>query len=191
MDPNYMNYFQGFPNNKNPAMPYMNQAIGQAHSYYAPYTSYANNPEDFVNRIYGSFQDSPIYEQARERGLKAHTAASAASGRINNPAYEEEMGALGSALYNDQMRQYYQDVLGQQGLGLQAAGMASGDIGNLYNQAGGLAFQQDQQKQKNKNSLLSALISGVGTIGGAALGGPIGGALGGALSTGLNKWMGY
>jgi hypothetical protein len=191
MDPNNSNYFSGMPGSNNPAMPYMNRAIGETHRYYDPYTAYASNPEDFVNRIYGSFEDSPMYQRAREQGLKAHTAASAASGRINNPAYEDEMSGLASSLFTDQMRQYYQDVLGQQGIGLQAAGMASGDIGNLYNQAGGLAFQQDQQRKKNKNALWGSLINSAGTIGGAALGGPLGTALGGALSKGLTKWMGY
>lgn len=191
MDPNNQDYFSGMPSINNPAMPYMNRAIGEAHGYYDPYTAYASNPEDFVNRIYSSFQDSPMYQGARERGLKAHTAAAAASGRANLPAYEDEMSALAQSLYTDQMRQYFQDVMGQQGLGLQAAGMASGDIGNLYNQAGGLAFQQDQQRRKDQNALLSSLIKSGGTIGGAIIGGPIGASIGGAMTKGFNKWMGY
>jgi hypothetical protein len=187
MDPNQFNYLQGFPNQNNPAMPYINQAIGETKGYYDPYTQYGNNPQDFTNKIYESFQDSPALQRERDLAGKGLRSAAAASGRINNPAYEREYADLMGALGSDQMRRYYEDVMKERGLGLQAAQGAAGDIGNLYNQAGGLSFQLDREKRQNKNDILNSILKGLGTMGGAALGGAPGSALGAWLSSLFHK----
>jgi len=186
MDPNY-NYMQGLPNQNNSAMPYINKAIGETKGYYDPYTQYGNNPQDFVNQIYGSFQDSPALQRERDLAGKGLRSAAAASGRINNPAYEREYGDLMGALGSDQMRRYYQDVMGERDRGLQASMGAAGDIGTLYNQAGGLSFQQDREKKQNQNDIWNSIIKGLGTLGGQALGGAPGSALGSWLSSLFHK----
>jgi|SRR5579872_325566 len=193
MDPNFNNYnnFAGLSQGDSAPMQYLNRGMNETRGLYNPYLQYANNPEESVNRIYGTFQDSPLYQRAREQKLKGLTSAAAASGRINNPAYEQEYGDLGAQLLIDQMRQYYGDVMGERDLGFRASQGLAGDVGNMYGSGSTLAAQKDLEKQKQKNDLISSLIQGVGTIGGAAIGGPLGGALGNALGQGLNKWMGY
>ena len=172
MDP--YNNFQGMPGGKSGAMPYMNQAINEVKGYYDPFTQYGAAPEEFVNKIYSSFKDSPVFQRERDERLKGLTSAAAASGRINNPAYEREYGDLGGSMMSDQMRRYFQDVMGERGLGLQAAQGAAGDVGNLYNQAGGLEFQREQQQKQNQYDMWRSLIGGAGTAVGGALGGPLG-----------------
>lgn len=182
MDPNY---FEGLPNQNNAAMPYMNKAIGEVKGYYDPYTQYANNPQDFINSIYSSFQDSPALQRERELAGKGLTSAAAASGRINNPAYERQYADLMGSLGSEQMRRYMQDVMAERGLGFQAAQGAAGDIGNIYNQAGGLSFQQDLQKKSDKRGMWDSLLKGLFGLGGAA----IGGAPGAAVGAGLSNWF--
>lgn len=195
MDPNYNsqnpNYFQGMPYaDKNPAMPYINKAMGEVKGYYDPYTNNAANPEFNIDRIAANFKKSPAFNQAYDDRARAHEAAAAASGRINNPSFGREMGDLASSFYTDEMRKYIQDVMGQQGLGLQAAGMASGDVSNLYGQGGNLAFQQDTQERKNQQDIMRSIINALGTAGGAALGGAPGAVGGKSLSDILYKMFG-
>jgi hypothetical protein len=189
MQPNYgnMDFFQGLNHSNNPAYGFLNQAGNAVNNYYSPYTQYANNPQDFINSIYGSFQDSPVLQREREERLKGLTSRAAASGRINNPAYEEEYSDLAGGLMSDQMRRYLQDVMGERQLGFQASQGAASDIGNIYGSGAQLAGHDAQQKASDRRNLLSSLIQGATTLGGAALGGPIGGALG----SGLSKWMGF
>jgi len=186
MDPN-QNYFQGLPHSDTSAFPYLNQAMGQVHQYYDPYTQFANNPQDFINQIYASFQDSPIFQRERDERMKGLTSAAAASGRINNPAYEREFAELGGNLMSEQMRRYLQDVMGERQLGLQAAQGASGDISNIFGTGATLAQQQDLQKESDRRGLIDAIMQGATSIGGSILGGPIGSVLG----QGLSKWMGF
>lgn len=193
MDPNY-NYMQGLPNQNLSAMPYMNKAIGEVKGYYDPYTQYANNPQDFVNQIYGSFQDSPALRRERELAGKGLTSAAAASGRINNPAYEREYGDLMGSLGSEQMRRYYEDVMKERGLGLQASMGAAGDVGNLYNQAGELSYQHDRerelQRRQNQSDLWQTGLRTLGTAAGAYFGGAPGAAGGDKLAQMLYSWFG-
>jgi hypothetical protein len=194
MDPNQnQNYFQGLPNSNLSAMPYTNRAIGEVKGYYDPYTQYGNNPQDFVNQIYGSFQDSPALQREREMAGKGLTSAAAASGRINNPAYEKQYGDLMGSLGSDQMRRYFEDVMKERGLGLQAAQGAAGDVGNLYNQAGGLSYQHDRerdlQKRQNKNDMWNTGFRALGTAAGAYLGGAPGAAGGDKLADWLYNYF--
>lgn len=191
MDPNNIDYFQGLTNSNNPAYGFLNQGANAVQGLYDPYTQYANNPEDFINRIYSTFQDSPVFQRERDQRLKGLTSRAAASGRINNPAYEEEYADMAGGLMSEQMRRYLQDVMGERQLGFQASQGLAGDMGNIYGTGATLAAQEKQQKSSDRRGLLNALIQGATTIGGAALGGPIGGALGTALGKGLNNWMGY
>lgn len=186
-----MDFFQGLNHSNNPAYGFLNQGANAMQSYYNPYTQFASNPQDFINSIYGSFQDSPVLQREREQRLKGLTSRAAASGRINNPAYEEEYADLAGNLMSDQMRRYLQDVMGERQLGFQASQGAASDIGNIYGSGSQLAAQENLQNKSDKNAWLSALIKGATTLGGAALGGPAGGAVGGVLGQGLNKWMGF
>lgn len=184
---NQPNNFAGMPNSNGPSFPYTNRAINETKSYYDPYTEYARNPEDFLARISQSFKQNPGQIRANDIRMKEHTGAAAASGRINNPQYEEEHGDLASSLYNQDMQQYIDNIMKQQGLGLQAAQGASGDIGNLYNTAGTAAHQKDTQDRTDKNALISAILQAIGTMGGAYLGGPPGAAAGNAAGKGLSN----
>jgi len=119
--------------------------------------------------------------------MKGLTSAAAASGRINNPAYEREFAEMGGNLMSEQMRRYLQDVMGERQLGLQAAQGASGDISNIFGTGATLAQQQDLQKESDRRGLIDAIMQGATSIGGSLLGGPLGGVLG----QGLSKWMGF
>lgn len=190
MDPynnNQPNNFNGMPNSSGPAFPYLNQGINEVKGYYDPYTSNASDPQGFLAKIMEGFKQNPGQLRANDLRMKAHTGAAAASGRINNPAYEEEHGDLAGALYNEDMQQYIKNILDQQNLGLNAAHGAAGDIGNLYGSAGTAAHQDDIQKRSDKAALMSSIIQALGTAAGGALGGPPGAAAGGAGASWLAK----
>ncbi|CAB4134211.1 hypothetical protein UFOVP270_30 [uncultured Caudovirales phage] len=185
MDPNY-NYLQGMPNQNLSAMPYANKAIGEVKGYYDPYTKYGNNPQDFVNQIYGSFQDSPALQRERDLAGKGLRSAAAASGRINNPAYEREYADLMGSLGSDQMRRYFEDVMKERGFGLDAAKGAAGDVSNLYGEAGQLSYQHDREKElqerQNKSDMWRTGLKALGTAAGAYFGGAPGAAGGDKLA---------
>ncbi len=184
------NNFNGMPNSNGPSFPYINKGINEVKGYYDPYTSNASDPQGFLAKIMEGFQQNPGQLRANDLRMKAHTGAAAASGRINNPAYEEEQGDLASSLYNQDMQQYIQNILAQQQLGLGAAQGAAGDISNLYGTAGTAAHQDDVQKRSDKSALTSAIMQALGTAAGGALGGPPGAALGGAGASWLSKLFG-
>lgn len=186
-----MDFFQGLNHSNNPAYGFLNQGANAVNSYYQPYTQYANNPQDFVNSIYSSFQDSPILQREREQRLKGLTSRAAASGRINNPAYEEEYADLSGNLMSEQMRRYFNDIMAERQLGLGASQGAAGDISNIYGSGATLAGQENLQKKKDRNSLWGTLLQGAGMAAGAYLGGPTGAAAGGQLGSSLGDWMGF
>jgi hypothetical protein len=193
MDPNYYNSqpnnFNGMPGSNGPSFPYANKAINEVKGYYDPYTSNANDPEGIVARIMGNFNQSPGQIKSNQERLNAADNTAAAQGRSLSPMHMRDQGDLASALYSEQMQQYIKNVLDQQNLGLNASTSAAGDIGNLYNSAGTAAHQDELQKQSDKNSLISAIMQAIGTMGGAAIGGPAGAAAGGAAGTGLSKFF--
>lgn len=181
------NNFSGMPNSSGPAFPYLNQGINEVKGYYDPYTEYASNPEDFMSRIMESFKQNPGQIKSNEIRMNAMDNTAASQGRALSPNHMREQGDLAGALYNQDMQQYIDNIFKQQGLGLQAAQGASGDIGNLYGSAGTAAHQDDIQKRSDKAALISSIIQAIGTMGGAAIGGPPGAAAGSTLAGLLNN----
>jgi|SRR5712675_3749130 len=179
---NQPNPFQGLSKYNGPSTPYTGQALNEVKGYYDPYTEYARNPEDFLSRISQSFKQNPGQIRANDIRMKEHTGAAAASGRINNPQYEEEHGDLASALYNQDMQQYIDNIMKQQGLGFQAAQGAAGDVSNILGEEGAYAERASRQKQQDENAQWQAIIKAIGMMGGAYLGGPAGAAAGGQLA---------
>lgn len=181
------NNFQGMPNSRGPAFPYINKGINEVKGYYDPYTEYASNPEDFMSRIMESFKQNPGQLKSNELRMNAMDNTAASQGRSLSPNHMRDQGDLAGALYNQDMQQYIDNIFKQQGLSLQAAQGASGDIGNLYGSAGTAAHQDDIQKRSDKSALTSAIIQALGTAAGGALGGPPGAAAGAGLSQWLKK----
>ena len=193
MDPyntNQPNYLQGFPDSKNAAFPFLNKAIGEVKDYYDPYTEYARNPEDFLARISESFKQNPGQIRANQERMTAMANTAASQGRSLSPMHMRDQGDLASALYNQDMQQYIENIFKQQGLGLQAAQGASGDVSNLYGDLGEYAERDQRQGKADKNALISSIIQALGTAAGGALGGPPGAAAGGAGASWLAKLFG-
>lgn len=186
MDPynrNQPNYFQGLPSANNASAPYANKALGEVKNYYDPYTAYAGDPEGLLARIMGNFEQSPGQMRANQERLMAQSNTAASQGRALSPMQIKEQGDLASALTSEQMQQYIQNVLAQQQLGLGAAQGAAGDVGNIYNQQGAYAYQDQRENKNNRNAFLSSLIQALATGAGGLLGGPPGAAAGAGLSS--------
>lgn len=175
------NNFQGMPNSNGPAFPYINKGINETKGYYDPYTSNANDPEGFLARIMESFKQNPGQIKSNEIRMNSMDNTAASQGRALSPMHMRDQGDLAGALYNQDMQQYIDNIFKQQGLGLQAAQGASGDISNLYNQGGQYAYKDQQQQEHDKRALMSAIMQAFGMAAGGAVGGAPGAKIGASL----------
>lgn len=187
-----MGLFSSGKNPANAAMQYLQQIPGAVQPYYEPYINagrtagestgaiydrLANNPVDYLNELMSGYDATPG-AKAREKALldAAHNAA-AAGGYAGLPYDQEQQMSILNALRDDSMKQWLNTVLGIQGTGLSGqehiadrgynASTGYGDIiGSSLNQAGGVAFQGQQQRNQDRAGLRNLL--------GGILGGGIG-----------------
>jgi hypothetical protein len=156
------------------------------------YGKLMGDPSGFINALMGGYKPSEGYQARQKEGLRSAANVAAAGGFRGTPSDVRQQADIVNQLMAQDQQQYLQNVLGAYGTGLageqnllglgaQTAGQLGGGLAQNLTQQGGLAFQQAQQKQQQRGSLLNALLGLGGTIGGAALLGPMGGALGSKL----------
>jgi hypothetical protein len=171
---------------------YLNQIPGVAHQGYDPYVtagldasgktksayeSMMEDPTGFINKLMEGYKPSEGYQFQKEELTKELGNTAAAGGIAGTPQDQMNQGAGVQKLLSGDMQQFLQNVLGRYDLGLtgeegvatrgfDASSKLTDALGSALNQQGGLAFNDAQQKLKNKNDLWSMF--------GKALGGGVG-----------------
>jgi hypothetical protein len=195
---------------KNPmdaANPYLNKIPGVAHQGYDPYInsgldasaktksqyeSLMNDPTAFINSLMEGYKPSEGYQFQKEQLTKELGNTAAAGGIAGTPQDQMNQGQGVQKLLSADMQQFLQNILGVYGAGLSgeegianrgydASGRLTDSLGSALNQQGGLAFQNAQQQNKNKNDLWSMFGKALGAGTGFAFGGLPGAQLGSGL----------
>lgn len=195
----------------NSANQYLNQIPGVAHQGYDPYVTAGqdasgktksqyeelmNDPTGFINKLMESYKESDSYGFQKDRLTKEMGNTAAAGGIAGTPLDQMNQAEGIQGLLSKDMQQYLQNALGVYGTGLQgeegvasrgfdASGKLTDALGGGLNQQGGLAFQNSQQNNSDKNGWLQALTKALGMGAGFAIGGPMGALGGGALSSSM------
>ncbi len=196
----------GTESGKDAANQYLNQIPGVVHEGYDPYVNEGrdasgktkstyeglmNDPTGFLNKLMSQYQTSDAYNFQKGQLQKELGATAAAGGFAGSPLDQENRGSAIQGLLSKDMQQFLSNALGLFNTGLQGEEGIAGRgfsatqnrtdaLGNALNQQGGLAFNDVQQRNKNKQDLWSTFGKTLGTV----AGGPIGGAVAGKLFPG-------
>lgn len=186
---------------------FLNQIPGVGHAGYDPYitkglnagditdTQYQNlinDPAGFINKLMESYSPSTGFNFQKDLLNKELGNTAAAGGIAGTPLDQLNRGEAIQGLLSKDMQQFLANVLGVYGQGLTGEeGIAtrgfnaSKDLTDLLvgalNQQGGLAFQNAQQQNQNKNDLWSMF----GKTLGAGVGGYLGGVPGAAVGSSI------
>lgn len=192
---------------KNPmdaANQYLNQIPGVAHQGYDPYINAGldasgktkskyedlmNDPTGFINKLMEGYKPSEGYQFQKEQLTKELGNTAAAGGIAGTPQDQMNQGEGIQKLLSGDMQQFLKNVLGVFDTGLEgeegvasrgydASGKLTDALGSALNQQGGLAFQDAQQKNKNKNDMWSMFGKALGAGAGGFFGGVPGAAIG-------------
>lgn len=192
---------------KNPmdaANQYLNQIPGVAHQGYDPYVNAGldasgktkskyedlmNDPTGFINKLMEGYKPSEGYQFQKEQLTKELGNTAAAGGIAGTPQDQMNQGEGIQKLLSGDMQQFLKNVLGVFDTGLEgeegvanrgydASGKLTDALGSALNQQGGLAFQDAQQKNKNKNDMWSMFGKALGAGAGGFFGGVPGAAVG-------------
>jgi hypothetical protein len=192
---------------KNPmdaANQYLNQIPGVAHQGYDPYVNAGldasgktkskyedlmNDPTGFINKLMEGYKPSEGYQFQKEQLTKELGNTAAAGGIAGTPQDQMNQGEGIQKLLSGDMQQFLKNVLGvfdtglegEEGIagrGYDASGKLTDALGSALNQQGGLAFQDAQQKNKNKNDMWSMFGKALGAGAGGFFGGVPGAAVG-------------
>ena len=171
-----MGFFDFLSGGKNPAdsaMPYLDKIPGQTSPYMQPffeagkgslpglqeqYQNLLGDPGGFINKIGGSYQQSPGFKFALQQALQSGGNAAAAGGMAGSPMQ------VATGLANQDYGNWMQNALGLYGQGLhgqqdlahmgQQSGQSMADmIAQTLAQQGNLAFQGQAQKNQNKSDM--------------------------------------
>lgn len=187
----------GGTNTADAANNYLNQIPGVAHQGYDPYVTAGldasgktkstyedlmNDPTAFINKLMEGYKPSEGYQFQKEQLTKELGNTAAAGGIAGTPQDQMNQGQGVQKLLSGDMQQFLSNVLGvfntglsgEEGIagrGFDASKGLTDMLGNNLTQQGGLAFQNAQQKNKNRADMWGMF--------GKALGGGIGGLMGG------------
>lgn len=186
---------------------YLNQIPGVAHQGYddyvnqgkdasgrtkAAYESMMNDPTGFINKIMEQYKNSEAYGFKKD-ALTKEMGNTAALGGFAGTNYDQMNQAAGvQGLLSQDMQEFLQNVLGRYDKGLKgeegvanrgynATGQLTDTLTGGLNQQGGLAFQDQQQKNQNKNDLWHMFGKALGAGAGAFFGGVPGAKVGAGL----------
>lgn len=204
------NLFGGDKSPMDEANKYLNQIPGIAHKGYDPYvtegrdasgktkTKYEelmSDPTGFINKLMEGYKPSEGYQFQKEELTKDLGNTAAAGGIAGTPQDQMNQGQGVQKLLSADMQQFLKNVLGVFNTGLEgeegvagrgydASGKLTDALGGAMNQKGGLAFQNAQQNNQNKNDMWSIFGKALGAGAGSFFG-PIGTAAGSAVGNKL------
>lgn len=186
---------------------YLNQIPGVAHQGYDPYVNAGmdagnqtkgqyekliNDPADFINQLMKQYQTSEGYNFQKDLLTKELGNTAAMGGVAGTPLDQMNQAEGVQGLLSKDMQQFLTNVLGQYDKGLageegiatrgyDASSKLADYLGSNLTQQGGLAFNDAQQKNKNKGDLWSMFGKALGGGAGFALGGLPGAAVGAGI----------
>ena len=186
---------------------YLNQIPGVGHQGYDPYINAGmdasgrtknkyeelmSDPTAFINKLMEGYKPSEGYQFQKDQLTKELSNTAAAGGVAGTPMDQLNQGEQIQGLLGKDMQQFLQNILGVFNTGLEGEeGIASRGydasknltdlLGGALNQQGGLAFQDQQQKNKNKNDLWSMFGKALGAGAGGLLGGVPGAKVGAGI----------
>lgn len=202
--------FGGGDDDKSPmdaANQYLNQIPGVGHAGYDPYVKSGmeagnrtqseyekliSDPTAFINQLMKGYQPSEGYQFQKGELTKDLSNTAASGGIAGTPFDRMNQGKEIQGLLSGDMQQFLANILGayktgitgEEGIaqrGFGASQNLTDLLGSSLNQQGGLAFQNEQQKNKDKNDLWSMFGQALGTGVGAVAGGVPGAAVGSQL----------
>lgn len=186
---------------------YLNQIPGLAHQGYDPYVNAGldasgktksayenmmNDPTGFINKLMENYKTSEGYGFAKDALTKEMGNTAAAGGIAGTPQDQMNQATGVQGLLSKDMQQFLENALGVYGGGLSgeegvatrgydATGRLTDTLGNALNQQGGLAFQNAQQQNKNRNDRWNMFGKALGAGAGAFFGGAPGAKIGAGI----------
>ena len=165
--------------------PYMEQGQQAGNTLTDQFGQLANDPGAKYNDLMSGYNETPGFQQHRKESLQAAQNSAAAGGERGTQDDQVFQARLANSLSNEDMQNYYKNVSGLYGTGLQgeqglyntgydATKSLTSDTANVYGQQGQLAYNSQAEHDKRKQDLLGSLIKAGGTIAGGFLGGPAG-----------------
>jgi hypothetical protein len=173
--------------------PYVNAGLDASGKTKSAYESLMQDPTAFINKLMEGYQPSEGYQFQKEQLTKELGNTAAAGGIAGTPLDQMNQGQAVQKLLSGDMQQFLQNILGVYKTGLEGEeGVASRGfdasknltdlLGGALNQQGGLAFQNQQQKNQNKNDLWHMFGKALGAGAGAFLGGAPGAYVGSQIA---------
>jgi hypothetical protein len=186
---------------------FLNQIPGVAHQGYDPYVntgldatnktkwqyeSLMNDPIAFINKLMEGYKPSEGYNFQKDQLTKEMGNTAAAGGIAGTPLDQMNQAEGIQGLLSKDMQQFLQNVLGvfntglggEEGIagrGFDASKYLTDALGGALNQQGGLAFQNAQQNNSDKNSWYKGLAKALGAGAGAVFGGVPGAKVGSSI----------
>ena len=172
--------------------PYINQGKESGTNAHSQYEEMMNDPQGFINKLMGGYKESEGYQYQKGQLEKGASNTAAAGGVRGTPQdYMNQAEGVQKLLSADQ-QQYLQNVLGRYDTGLKgeegeatrgynASEGLAGILGNNLSTQGGMAFQDQQQKNKSRTDMINAIIKAFSGAAGGLLGGPAGAGLAGGF----------
>lgn len=146
--------FNLFKNRDNPSdksMPYLDQAIQN----FDPFKLASQNPTQLLNSFGQDYKESPGYKFALQQALGASNRQNSAMGFDSAPKVEFDRMKTASNLASQDTNNWLQKVLELYGMGLHSAE----DIGSLFQSKANNAFQAQNMKNQQDDSLLGDVFS--------------------------------
>lgn len=181
--------------------PYVNAGLDASNQTKSAYEELLNDPTGFINKIMENYQPSEGYNFQKGLLTKDLSNTAAAGGVAGTPLDQLNQGQQIQGLLSQDMQQFLSNILnvhtqglnGEEGIasrGFDATKNLTDTLGNNLTQQGGLAFQDQQQKNQNKSDLWSMFGKALGAGTGFALGGAPGAAAGYKLGGGTGNLIG-
>lgn len=172
--------------------PYVNAGLDASGKTKSKYEELMEDPTAFINKLMEGYKPSEGYQFQKDQLTKELSNTAAAGGVAGTPQDQLNQGEAIQKLLSGDMQQFLKNVLGvfntglegEEGIagrGFDASKQLTDLLGGALNQQGGLAFNDAQQKNKNKNDLWSMFGKALGAGTGFALGGVPGAAVGSGI----------
>lgn len=172
--------------------PYIHRGDAAYQTMQKPYEQMAQDPAGFLEQLMKHYEPSRGYQLKRDEALRAAGNTAAAGGMRGSLQDIEHESRLADSLLGDDMQQWFANVFGLQGRGLEgeqhfydtgydATRNLTGDLSNILGTKAGLAFQGQADKNQRQSDLFSGLMKAFGGI--AGLGLPGGGTLAGKIAS--------
>jgi hypothetical protein len=157
--------------------PYFEAGKGAIPSLQEQYKQLLSDPGGFMNKLAGSYKESPGLQHNIAQAMQAGGHAAAAGGMAGSPQHEQQNMEAATDISSKDYNQYMQNMLGLYGQGLsgqqgmagmgQQAGQSMADlISQALNQQGAYAYQGQAGRNQNRSSIFSNLLGAFGGLGG-------------------------